>query len=107
MVGTCSSDMVDKQEPPSGHKMVVGVAVLGRDYYDIPNMEVKGRAENPTTADGSKLLGVPPGSSLFVDGSQYPVSGDVELDFTPGIYKVRVESPVQYKPKEFTIEINS
>lgn len=86
--------------------MVAGSAVLGQDYYDIPKKEVRGMLGNPVSINGSKIIGAPSGSVLVVDGVQYPVSGDVELDFTPGIYQIRIEGPVQYKPKEFTVEIN-
>jgi hypothetical protein len=77
------------------------------DEYYINNGAPVQRLDNPTSITGTTLSNVPENSTLTVDGQQYSVSGTVELDFTPGVYHITVESPVQYKPKEFTVEINS
>jgi uncharacterized membrane protein len=73
----------------------------------VKNGEAVKKLENPTKYVDGVLLGVPEGSVMLVDGVRYEVSGDVDLDFTPGNYHVRIESGPEYLPKEFYIEINA
>lgn len=77
------------------------------DSYYISNGAPVALLDNPTTLIGTTLENVPENSTLTVDGQQYPASGTVELGFTPGTYRIKIDSPVQYKPKELTVEINT
>lgn len=96
--------------PDSADEEVSGVKYVAGDWsadvYYINSGAPVQRLENPSTLTGTTLTDVPENSILRVDGQQYPASGTVELDFTPGTYRIRIDSPVQYKPKELTVEIN-
>lgn len=69
--------------PPS-HEQV-------QDKY-IHNGQPTPRPASPIARSGLTLSNVPTGSTLFIDGTAYPVQDTVDLSFPlPGTYALRVE----------------
>lgn len=63
------------------------------DTHYILNKQPTERPASPVTLSDLTLLGVPTGSTLWVNGERYEgVEGNVELEFPlPGVYSLRVE----------------
>lgn len=62
-----------------------------REYY-ILNGQPTERPASPVTLSDLTLVGVPTGSTLWINGERYDAEGDVELEFPlPGVYRLRVE----------------
>lgn len=62
-----------------------------RTHY-ILNGQPTERPASPVTLSDLTLLGVPDGSTLWINGESYDAEGDVELEFPlPGTYRLRVE----------------
>ena len=58
----------------------------------VLNGELTQRPTSPVTRTDLTLLGVPEGSTLWINGESYDAEGDVALEFPlPGTYRLRVE----------------
>lgn len=61
------------------------------EHY-VLNGQPTERPASPVTLSDLTLLGVPAGSTLYINGERYEAEGDVELEFPlSGTYRLRVE----------------
>lgn len=95
----CSGDYADldrMDELCVGLSRVEGRFLPREHYIDLTDPQNPTPTERPTqstTLTGLELSNLPEGSTLYIDGTAYPVTGTTAtLDFPlPGTYQLRVE----------------
>ena len=92
VMGLYSGSVPDLMDDLNPEYQRVDGAVDGATHYILDGAPTL-RPISPVAIDGLILSAVPPGSTLYIDGSAYPIEGDTaELEFPlPGSYSVRVE----------------